>query len=485
MRIRTFVFSVAVLLSALAAEAQVSTGSIIGIVRDESNAVLPGVTVVLTSQLMPGGPATEVTNAQGEYRFTRLAPGSYELKVSLPGFGTYQETDLRVAVGGTTERAVTLKLGAVTETITVSGESPVVDTRKSGITNNIAAEQLEASASERYGAQAYMAMLPGVTTGNYNRVFNVTVMGSNSNETTILTDGVSINNVRTGGSWLLTDFDGAAEVSTTTLGASAEYQAAGGGIMNVVGKTGTNDFHGDASAFWSPDALTSKPRKLPCATCEGGESGFTWYKYRDFGAHIGGPINRDNLWFFTGLIYRARFGTSPGQAPPPPEEQFLDMITDTNTKVTLEDQRQADVPADLLRGALGDGQPQHRQPDAADRDASAFAGGLQGRSEPRIAADGDPLSQHRSHGALRPDDGRVAPDRLFQGPGHAEPHRRLERRPEREYERPPVLAAARRGQCEGEHLPVGRPHQPQPFIRAADFPEQGRVRPDRAGWGSL
>ena len=110
---------------------------------------------------MPGGPATEVTNAQGEYRFTRLVPGSYELKASLPGFGTYQETDLRVAVGGTTERAVTLKLGAVTETITVSGESPVVDTRKSGITNNIAAEQLEASASERYGAQAYMAMLPG------------------------------------------------------------------------------------------------------------------------------------------------------------------------------------------------------------------------------------------------------------------------------------------------------------------------------------
>jgi hypothetical protein len=334
MKRRTIVFSVALLLFAFAAEAQLLTGSIIGTVRDESNAILPGVTVTLTSPVMPGGPVTEVTNAQGEYRFTRLAPGSYELKVSLPGFGTYQETDLRVAVGGTTERAVTLKLGAVTETITVSGESPVVDTRKSGITNNIAAEQLEASASERYGAQAYMAMLPGVTTGNYNRVFNVTVMGSNSNETTILTDGVSINNVRSGGSWLLTDFDGAAEVSTTTLGASAEYQAAGGGVMNVVGKTGTNDFHGDASGFWSPDKLTSRPRKLPCARCPEGESGFHWYKYRDFGAHIGGPIKRDRLWFFTGLIYRARFGTSPGQAPPPPEEQFLDMITDTNTKVT-------------------------------------------------------------------------------------------------------------------------------------------------------
>src|SRR6185295_1281322 len=122
MRIRTIVFSVALLLSAIASEAQISTGNIIGIVRDESNAVLPGVTVTLTSQAMPGGPVTEVTNAQGEYRFTRLVPGTYALKASLTGFITYQETDLRVAVGGTTERAVTLKLGAVTESITVSGQ---------------------------------------------------------------------------------------------------------------------------------------------------------------------------------------------------------------------------------------------------------------------------------------------------------------------------------------------------------------------------
>ena len=118
-------------------------------------------------------------------------------------------------------------------------------------------------------------MLPGVTTGNYNRVFNVTVMGSNSNETTILTDGVSINNVRSGGSWLLTDFDGAQEVSTTTLGASAEYQAAGGGVMNVVGKTGTNQFRGDAvGVLVARCADEQADVKLPCATCEGGESGF-------------------------------------------------------------------------------------------------------------------------------------------------------------------------------------------------------------------
>ena len=334
MRLRTIVLSVAWLLSALAAEAQTSRGNIIGVVRDESGAVLPGVTATLTSAALPGGPATNVTNAQGEYRLTGLTPGTYTLTITLPGFNTYREADLRVSVGGTAERDVMLKVAAVAETITVSGSAPVVDTRKAGITNALTAEQLESSASERYGVQAYMAMLPGVTTGSYNRVFNVTVMGSNSNETTILTDGVSINNVRSGGSWLLSDFDGAQEVSATTLGASAEYQAAGGGVLNVVGKTGTNAFHGDLASFYSPDKLTSRPILLPCATCDGGQIGFHWYNYYDTSGHVGGPIKKDRLWFFGGLIYRGRYGTPPGQAPPPQSERFLDWITDTNSKVT-------------------------------------------------------------------------------------------------------------------------------------------------------
>jgi hypothetical protein len=345
MRLRTLFFSAAAMLCALAAEAQVSTGNIIGVVHDESGAVLPGATATLTSPLLPGGPMTEVTNARGEYRFERLAPGTYKLSVTISGFSTYEETDLRVAVGGTTERNVPLKVAAMAETITVSGESPVVDTRKAGITNNIAAEQLEASASERYGVQAYLAMLPGVTTSSYNRVFNVTVMGSNSNETTILTDGVSINNVRSGGSWLLSDFDGAQEVGATTLGASAEYQAAGGGVLNVVGKTGTNQFHGDASGFWSPDELTSRPVLQPCPACPASavddtingvpQIGFHWYNYHDYSGHVGGPIKQDRVWFFGGLIFRGRYGTPPGQAPPPDSERFLDWITDTNTKVTV------------------------------------------------------------------------------------------------------------------------------------------------------
>ena len=331
----TVLFVFAGLLTApITAHAQVTTGNLLGTVRDESGAVLPGVTATLTSPALPGGPLSVVTNEQGAYRFTGLQPGTYALKVELPGFNTYEETDLRVLAVGTTERIVTLGVASVAETISVSGRAPVVDVRRSGIQSSIAAEQLEAAASERYGVQTYMTMLPGVTTDAYNRVFQVTVMGSASNETTILSDGVSINNVASGGSWLLADFDGAQEVSATTLGASSEYQAAGGGVLQMISKSGTNQLRGDASGFWSPDRLTSKPTRLPCALCGPGiETGFRWYKYRDMSAHAGGPIDRDRLWFFGGAIYRARSGTQPGQPEPPEDQKFLDELFDTNSKV--------------------------------------------------------------------------------------------------------------------------------------------------------
>ena len=321
-------------LSALSAPAQVTTGNIIGTIRDQSAAILPGVTATLTSPALLGGPRTTLTNEQGQYRFTGLQPGTYTLKVELPGFSTYEETDLRVLAAGTIERIVTLQVATIAETIEVSGQAPVVDVRAAGIQNSLTAQQLEAAASERYGVQAYLAMLPGVTTNSYNRVFQVTVMGSNSNETTILSDGVSINNAASGGSWLLGDFDSAQEVSATTLGASAEYQAAAGGVLQMISKSGTNQFHGDASGYWSPDRLTSKPVMLSCVRCGPGvQTGFRWYKYRDLSGHIGGPIVRDRLWFFGGLIHRARSGAGPGDPTPPDNEKFLDMITDVNTKL--------------------------------------------------------------------------------------------------------------------------------------------------------
>src|SRR5262249_6475176 len=109
--------SILLLTLAGAVQAQVLTGSVIGAVKDDSGAFLPGVTVTLTSPALPAGPAVQVTNQTGEYRFTQLSPGTYTLTMSLAGFSTYEEKDLRVVVSGALERIVTLKLGTIAESI--------------------------------------------------------------------------------------------------------------------------------------------------------------------------------------------------------------------------------------------------------------------------------------------------------------------------------------------------------------------------------
>src|SRR4030095_14282893 len=94
MRFGSIGFSIAVVLSAVAVEAQVLTGNVIGIVTDESRAVLPGVTATLTSSALQGRPREGITDEQGRYRFTSLPPGTYTLTLTLSGFATYQEEDL-------------------------------------------------------------------------------------------------------------------------------------------------------------------------------------------------------------------------------------------------------------------------------------------------------------------------------------------------------------------------------------------------------
>src|SRR5262245_2274884 len=127
MRMRTSIIAAIVLSLAAAAHAQILTGSIIGTVKDESGSVLPGVTVTLASTVVVTGPASVVTNERGEYRFAQLDPGSYGVTVTLSGFSTYREEGLVVGVGATVERNVSLKVGSLAETITVSGETPMVD----------------------------------------------------------------------------------------------------------------------------------------------------------------------------------------------------------------------------------------------------------------------------------------------------------------------------------------------------------------------
>jgi hypothetical protein len=290
-----------------AAQAQVLTGRVLGTVKDDSGAALPGATVTL--ELAGRPPVTGVTSETGQYRFVELDAGAYRLTVTLSGFGTYVEEGLLVEVGGTTGRDVTLKVGAIAESITVSGESPMVDPRRFGVTANVKREVIDVLPTRHDRIMEFGKWVPGVSSADPSgHAYDLAVLGSDTGENTPLVDGAPQQGRG--------DPETVEEIQAITLGASAEYQVAQGGVFNVVSKSGTNNFKFIASAYYHPDQspFGSTPTKRPC-NCPEGETGYHMPIMRDFGGHVGGPILRNRLWFFAGGNYFHREESEPGAIP--------------------------------------------------------------------------------------------------------------------------------------------------------------------------
>src|SRR5262245_16521471 len=136
--------------------------AITGQVRDESGAVLPGVTVKASSPVLQLKEVTDVTNVQGEYRITPLPIGTYTVLYTLDGFTTMRQEDVRLDLGATVRLDITLKLGALAETLTVSGAAPVVDVTATSASTQFTRETLELTPTSRNGAISLMVQAPGV-----------------------------------------------------------------------------------------------------------------------------------------------------------------------------------------------------------------------------------------------------------------------------------------------------------------------------------
>ncbi len=312
-----------VLLAAATAAAQPITGSILGAVADAQGGALPGVAVVLSSDQLPGGPRTGVTDARGQYRFPNLPPGDYVLTATLPGFAAYREEGLRVRVGGTTERRVTLELAGVAETVAVTAESPVVDTRRSGVSTNFSADYLENTPLRRFSFFDFTKAAPGMsatnpTSGSSSRV---SAFGSGVDENKYLMDGVDFTAPVSGAAWPWPDTDVIEEIEVVSLGASAEFGNSPGAVFNVVTRQGTNVFRGDAAYYGMYDALTAKPIRFNAAgERDPGGWGFTRNRYRDVTAHAGGPIRRDRAWIYGGYQFLQDWDNQPGTDPAHPRK---------------------------------------------------------------------------------------------------------------------------------------------------------------------
>src|SRR5437667_12342527 len=278
-------------LLAVSAYAQYQSGNIYGKVQAKDGSVLPGVTVTLTGV---GAPQTTVSDAQGNFRFINLSPGTYALKADLSGYGTASRTGIGVRLGANADVTMTLN-PSVSESITVTAEAPLLDVRKAGTAIDVTKVELEKIPTSR-DPWTILQQAPGVQVdrinvgGNQSGQQSVYIgKGSDATQNTWNVDGVNITDMgATGSSPLYFDFDSFEEMQITTGGSDPRVMTPGV-QLNMVTKRGTNDFRGSGRYFYTPgsyQADASVPGEAVGYLAQTDAIKFV----RDFGGEIGGAM---------------------------------------------------------------------------------------------------------------------------------------------------------------------------------------------------
>ena len=311
---------VVVLLSAaLLGAGTVQAQTIAGIVRDSSGAVLPGATVEVASPALIEKVRSATTDGAGQYRIVSLSPGLYSVTVSMPGFNTHKREGIEPTTDFTATVSADLRVGAVEETITVSGASPTVDVQAVARQTVLTREILDALPTAR-NIQAAGALIPGVTTGNATLAGGGKDVGGTtmlqqpglvyrgSTQSQQLWDGFWLSNLTGTGvggaiSFYVNDA-GAQELTYTVAAADSVELAAPGVAVNMIPKDGGNTFRGTlfadfTSTPWSWSNLSDDLR------ARGLTNVAKVHHISDFNPGFGGPLLKDRLWFFAAYRYSA------------------------------------------------------------------------------------------------------------------------------------------------------------------------------------
>jgi hypothetical protein len=296
----TFVALSIVLAFPLVARAQ---SAIAGVVKDASGAVLPGVTVEASSDVLIEKTRSVTTDGQGQYKIVDLRPGIYVVTFSLTGFQSFRRDAIELPTAFTATINAEMKVGALEETVTVSGSSPVVDVQSTVHTQVLNREVLDALPTGRT-IQGLGQIVVGVALSipdvGGTRAMQQTYMsthGMDATNNTVLVDGMMVNGLQSDGA-VQSYFNDAMsqEVSYQTSGIGADTSA-GGVRLNMIPREGGNKFSGSFFSSWRDGAWQSdnfsqdlKDRGLPNASLID--------RIYDFNFAIGGPIRKDKLWFF-------------------------------------------------------------------------------------------------------------------------------------------------------------------------------------------
>ena len=278
-----------------AAAAQ-TTGSITGRAVDTSGGALPGVSVEATSASLQGS-RTSITGAYGEYRLSALPPGAYQILASLSGFRKAQAT---VSVGLDATATLNLVLQPSTaEDIVVHGDLPFVDTTSTMSATNYTSRVISHLGCDRDYASVVSAN-PAVNVDRGNKQLRsqaLAIKGATSAENQWIVDGVNTTDIQRGIQGKAINNEFVQEVEVKTGGYQAEYGRALGGIINVVTKSGGNQFHGDAFFYYDSSSLQAD-QFFTEKDLTNGAMRIADYDRRDFGADLGGYVLKDSLWFF-------------------------------------------------------------------------------------------------------------------------------------------------------------------------------------------
>ena len=295
-------------------------GTIAGVVKDSSGAVLPGVTIEAASPVLIEKTRTAVSDSAGQYKVEQLRPGVYTVTFTLTGFSVVRREGLDISAGFTAPVNVSLKVGAVSETITVSAETPVVDVQTISQQRTLSKEALDALPTARSFA-TLGTTLPGVTAnqrdvgGTQGERGNIlSAHGGAAFDMTIQLDGVPLGGIGSSGGAAWSTFslnDAAAQEIAFDTGAISAETSSGGVRVNIVPREGGNKFSGSFFGNFATSGMSAsnftddlKARGAPAP------AGFD--KLWDESATFGGPIRADRMWFFFAHRYRGNdiVGTS-------------------------------------------------------------------------------------------------------------------------------------------------------------------------------
>jgi hypothetical protein len=300
---RTHAIGIAVLLLTLgglvAPAAAQGTADITGRVADPSGGVLPGVTITATN-LDTNVSRTTVTTDTGDYPFTALLIGNYEVKGELTGFGT-QRSKVVLRTGDRIRVDMKLEVGAISESVTVAGGAPLLQTDTSHVSSTLSLETVQNTPILGRNIMNLVQMQPGASEGSALATLSgnrpddrrqtsaVSVNGNPENNNTNMVDGMDNTERVMGGMGIKPSIDAIQEVVTQINMYSAEYGRTEAGVINVITKSGGNQVHGSGFYFGRNQRTDAKPFFAPSNPP---------HTLNQFGGSVGGPIKANRTFFF-------------------------------------------------------------------------------------------------------------------------------------------------------------------------------------------